>query len=65
MNALHTAWEKLIEEESRRQKGRTDQDLWRPRLHIAPPAGWLNDPNGLCQYKGIYHAFYQLAYLYI
>ena len=62
MNALHTAWEKLIEEESRRQKGRTDQDLWRPRLHIAPPAGWLNDPNGLCQYKGIYHAFYQLAY---
>ena len=62
MNALHTAWEKLIEEESRRQKGRTAQDLWRPRLHIAPPAGWLNDPNGLCQYKGIYHAFYQLAY---
>lgn len=62
MNALHTAWEKLIREESRRQEGRMDQDLWRPRLHIAPPAGWLNDPNGLCQYKGIYHAFYQLAY---
>lgn len=62
MNALHQVWEKLIEEESRRQKENADRDQWRPQIHIAPPAGWLNDPNGLCQYKGIYHAFYQLAY---
>ncbi|WP_238526690.1 glycoside hydrolase family 32 protein [Carnobacterium sp. 17-4] len=27
--------------------------------HIRPPKGLLNDPNGLVQYKGVYHVFYQ------
>lgn len=27
--------------------------------HIVPPKGLLNDPNGLIQYKGIYHVFFQ------
>lgn len=31
------------------------------RLHLMPPVGWLNDPNGLCQYHGAYHAFFQYA----
>lgn len=29
------------------------------KYHIMPPEGWLNDPNGLCFYKGKYHAFFQ------
>lgn len=31
----------------------------RPRLHVLPPSGWLNDPNGLCRIDGTYHVFYQ------
>lgn len=34
---------------------------WYPKLHIAPPVGWMNDPNGLCEYHGLYHAFYQFS----
>lgn len=29
--------------------------------HLMPPAGWLNDPNGLCYFKGKYHVFFQYS----
>ncbi len=31
----------------------------RARLHFEPPAGWMNDPNGLARFQGRWHAFYQ------
>ena len=31
----------------------------RPRLHLSPLAGWMNDPNGFSFYDGKYHLFYQ------
>lgn len=31
----------------------------RLKYHFEPEKGWMNDPNGLIQYKGLYHAFYQ------
>ncbi|MDO4913218.1 MAG: sucrose-6-phosphate hydrolase [Bifidobacteriaceae bacterium] len=33
---------------------------WYPLFHIASKGGWINDPNGLCQYNGTWHVFYQL-----
>ncbi len=31
----------------------------KPKYHISPISGFLNDPNGLAQFHGIYHVFYQ------
>ncbi|MCR4689090.1 MAG: glycoside hydrolase family 32 protein [Saccharofermentans sp.] len=30
-------------------------------FHLMPPAGWLNDPNGLCEAGGVYHIFFQYS----
>ncbi|MEY8436840.1 glycoside hydrolase family 32 protein [Atopobiaceae bacterium 24-176] len=32
---------------------------WSQRFHLMPEVGWLNDPNGLCQKDGVFHAYYQ------
>jgi len=40
----------------------TDQmieKLYRPQVHFSPAANWMNDPNGMVYYKGIYHLFFQ------
>lgn len=34
-------------------------DSWRLHYHLMPPAGWLNDPNGLSELNGINHIFFQ------
>ncbi len=34
-------------------------DAWRPRFHITGERNWINDPNGLVHWDGIYHVFFQ------
>lgn len=34
-------------------------DPGRLSYHLMPETGWLNDPNGLCQFHGTYHIYYQ------
>src|SRR5260370_6818925 len=37
----------------------TYREQYRPQIHFSPPARWMNDPNGMVYYKGVYHVFYQ------
>lgn len=32
---------------------------YRPKYHFQPERNWINDPNGLIQWNGRYHLFYQ------
>ncbi|HYK86539.1 MAG TPA: glycoside hydrolase family 32 protein [Ktedonobacteraceae bacterium] len=41
------------------QRKKLEGDPHRPHFHFLPPANWMNDPNGLIQWKGQYHLFYQ------
>ncbi len=34
-------------------------DIHRPKYHFVPAQNWMNDPNGVIQWKGRYHLFYQ------
>ena len=36
-------------------------DPARPLYHLSPPCNLMNDPNGLCQWQGRYHLFYQFV----
>lgn len=32
---------------------------WNVGFHLRSPRAWMNDPNGCCQFRGVYHFFYQ------
>ena len=59
MNALQRDLKRLIPMVEAAGAARVAADPHRQKLHVQPPVGWLNDPNGLCVYGGQYHAFFQ------
>ena len=58
MSALTNDLKKLTE---KAEKNAVKEGGFRQRLHLMPPVGWLNDPNGLCQFGGVFHAFFQYS----
>lgn len=37
----------------------TINPLFKPKAHLTPEIGWINDPNGFIFFRGEYHLFYQ------
>jgi len=48
-------------ERFRQSRRRLAADPHRPLYHFSPPENCMNDPNGLCQWGGRYHLFYQFV----
>lgn len=51
------ALRKAREFEQRRRREIPEEN--RPKFHLTPLCGWMNDPNGFSFYEGRYHLFYQ------
>ncbi|TDE54789.1 glycoside hydrolase family 32 protein [Flavobacterium sp. GT3P67] len=50
---IHSS-EKIVFDSSKKYK-----EPFRPQFHFSPEKKWMNDPNGMVYYKGVYHLFYQ------
>ncbi|HEM5318115.1 TPA: glycoside hydrolase family 32 protein [Streptococcus suis] len=40
------------------EKGKVNP-VFKPKAHLTPETGWMNDPNGFIYFRGEYHLFYQ------
>ena len=58
MNALTRDLIRLTE---KAEKSADADSRFRQKIHLMPPTGWLNDPNGLCQHGGVFHAYFQYS----
>lgn len=53
-------YQKAIEKREK-MKERVSADPFLLDLHVYPETGWLNDPNGLCYFEGLYHFYFQYS----
>ena len=60
MNALTRDLIRLTEKAEAEKPSAADS-RFRQEIHLMPPTGWLNDPNGLCQFGGVFHAYFQYS----
>lgn len=61
MNALYRDLTALVRHFEKENLPLAKADPRRLTFHLMPPVGWMNDPNGLCWYRGNYHVFYQYS----
>ncbi|TVT27724.1 sucrose-6-phosphate hydrolase [Salinicoccus cyprini] len=54
-----SAFQKHIDEKVEDNRRLVEADPHRLDYHLMPPAGLLNDPNGLIYHQGVYHVFFQ------
>lgn len=38
-----------------------NNNSYRQELHLEPPQGWMNDPNGLSYFDNKYHVYFQYS----
>ncbi|WP_311491871.1 glycoside hydrolase family 32 protein [uncultured Anaerococcus sp.] len=48
-------------EKREKMKANVATDPFLLDLHVYPETGWLNDPNGLCYFAGLYHFYFQYS----
>ena len=48
-NDLQSDLSRLVARIEREDAPLAAADPYRPYFHLAPPVGWINDPNGLCR----------------
>lgn len=58
---LNIDFDNQINECINKNLGVVNNDKWRNKYHIMAPIGWINDPNGLCEFNGEYHCYYQYS----
>lgn len=46
-------------QEKKKSKDPAYMEQYRPQVHFSPKQKWMNDPNGMVFYKGVYHLFFQ------
>ncbi|AYW51420.1 sucrose-6-phosphate hydrolase [Tetragenococcus halophilus] len=59
MSLLNKNFWKELSKKQEFLKEKMVDDFWRLHYHQMPETGWLNDPNGVCQFKGKYHLYHQ------
>lgn len=59
MSGLTNKYWEMLEEKQKELHEKIQNDPWRLHYHQIPETGWLNDPNGACQFDGVYHLYHQ------
>lgn len=59
-NDLVKLYKRMLNE-LQEKKESIKRDYWRLGYHLMPPIGWINDPNGMCEFNGVYHVYYQYS----